>query len=513
MSRLGVVSLVSLTLVAALALQDRPRDAPTPDVRVPSALPMATTSHEAAARDGKRRVAHGEEAPATASPSVDHGSYAYEALLLAFATGGLAAALTVYRLKKVRARRGKRQALRAGENREPSAEADIVTLHDAAGNIRYASSHLLELGGYTVRELAGRRWRDLVHPDDFASVLEALRAARCSANPAPTRFRVRTRNADYVWLEARVQHAQSKSGVPQFTCRARCIATSTDGALTLLESEMPWASTNTLAADADRYSLARSIRKSFDRQEFELHYQLRVSLKNWQVTGVEALLRWNVPAGHGRTAAVIAEAERSGLIIELGEWVVRTAAQQSLRWRQTGHHYPVAVNISPLQLRDSRFVAFLRELLSHDRQLPQYLQLEVTEQALSADDNETIRTVAQLAALGFSFHIERFGAGFSKLSQLSRMPIGALKVDRPLVQGLSHDGDGAATMMSAVVALSRSLGIKVIAQGVETSDELEALRGYDFDEVQGYLLARPMTAESIEELSDINARGEKIPRK
>jgi PAS domain S-box-containing protein len=493
MSRLGAVSLASLTLVAVIALHDSSREATS---RHDSSGTSSSASANTSATAGDRRNAKDRPDP-----------WYYATLFIAFASGGAAAAFAVKRLKKAHRLRRSLPPSDADEKSRAHAEGfDIVTVHDEAGYIRYASSALLELGGYSINELVGRPGKDLVHPDDFGNVLDAVRAARSAPDTRPTRFRCRTRGGDYIWLEARFKHVLARTGERLFTSRARCIATSTQSTLALLEREMPWSPSAVLAADARHYSLGGLIRESLERKEFELHYQLKVSLKNWEVTGAEALLRWNVPAGLGRTAEVIAEAERSGLIVPLGAWVVRTAAEQSRRWRQTGHNYPVSVNISALQLRDPGFVGLMRTLLSQDRELPRYFQLEVNEQGLATDDDDTVRTIAQVAALGFVFHLDDFGTGLSQLSQLSRIPVRAFKVDRELVRRLPHGANGSAAMMNAIASVSRSLHIKIIAEGVETSDELEALRGYDVDEVQGFLLARPMTAESLEELSSMNAR-------
>ncbi|MDT3679264.1 MAG: EAL domain-containing protein [Burkholderiaceae bacterium] len=505
MSRLGVVSLASLTLVAFIALHDSPREATHAQTH-PNGAATGASANDSSAPAHRQNIEVLSETETTSRSDPWH----YATLFIAFAAGGTAAAFVLKRLNKFRRQPPPSQPVDANADSAPDADtSDIVTVHDEAGYIRYASSGLLDLGGYSVSGLVGRRGRDLVHPDDFGNVLDAVRAARTSSETEPTRFRCRTRGGDYIWLEARFTHVLSRTGERQFTARAICIATSTRSTLALLEHEMPWSPTAVLAADAQRYSLSGLIRESLKRKEFELHYQLKVSLENWEVTGAEALLRWNVPAGLGRTAEIVAEAERSGLIIPLGEWVVRTAAQQSLRWRRSGRDYPISVNISPLQLRDPNFVGLIRGLLSEDRQLPQYLQLEVTEQALASNDDDSIRSIAQLAALGFVLHIDDFGTGISQLSQLSRIPVGALKVDRELVRRLPHGANSSATMMDAIAAVSRSLHIKVIAEGVETSDELEALRGYGVDEVQGFLLGRPMTAKSIVDLSSTNARSEK----
>lgn len=238
---------------------------------------------------------------------------------------------------------------------------------------------------------------------------------------------------------------------------------------------------------------------AFERREFELHYQLKMGLATGKFTGAEALLRWNAPEGRGRTAEIIASAERTGFIVTLGEWVVRAAAHQSLQWRRAGLRFPVAVNVSPVQLKDAGFATLMHELVARDRELPAWLELEVTEQAFSGDSDRAVQTIAQLVALGFTLHIDDFGAGYSKLSQLSRMPVRALKIDRSIVRDLA-DTAGSIETIEAVVSLSRALHLKVIAKGVETAEQLELLRAHGCDEVQGYLFSQPMAADAMRAL-------------
>lgn len=238
---------------------------------------------------------------------------------------------------------------------------------------------------------------------------------------------------------------------------------------------------------------------AFERREFELHYQLKMGLATGKVTGAEALLRWNAPEGRGRTAEIIASAERTGFIVTLGEWVVRAAAHQSLQWRRTGLCFPVAVNVSPVQLNDPGFATLMHELVARDRELPAWLELEVTEQALSGDSDRAVQTIAQLVALGFTLHVDDFGVGYSKLSQLSRMPVRALKIDRSIVRDLA-DTAGSVETVEAVVSLSRALHLKVIAKGVETAEQLELLRARGCDEVQGYLFSQPVRSDAVRAL-------------
>lgn len=499
MSRLAVVSLVSLVAVVAITLHG-PWKAPA--VRGAPGVAAARNGGTGIAQ-AARSVPNGTQARATqAGPS-----YGRPALLLSFAAG---AALTVVglRLPALLRRRSpagpapsRADAADAGpaearvDAQTLDSESELVTLHDARGLIRYASGSMLAFTGFSFDELIGRPGREIVHPEDWPMLLASVHAARSSSSGEPTMFRARTRRAGYVWVEGEFRHSISRTGEPEMTCVARGIARLVvpRASRRLPAARTPLASK---VLDGTQGPSLQDLCHAFEHNEFTLHYQLKVKLATSEVTGVEALLRWDVPEGSGRTAELIAAAEQSGFIVTLGEWVVRAAARQSLAWRGEGLRYPISVNISARQLHDGRLVALMRELVAGDRDLPEFLALEVTERALAQDADQAVHTLAQLVAMGFTLHIDDFGTGYSRLSHLSRMPVRALKIDRAFVRALSaapHSGE----TIKAVIALSRALGVDVIAEGVETPEQLELLKSLGCDEAQGYLFARPMSAEAV----------------
>ncbi len=513
MSRLSVVTLVSLVAAAGIALHDSTRrsavaDGPTPRLAERREAPAAATA--------LRRPSSADERPAssaraTSAPRAPRSAYGTWALVVSFAGGAGLAVAAAWWFPAIRRRFGRTARNGAGMPVAPGAVQpewhplsgdvdDLVTLHDAEGFIRYASGSLLELTGHAPNELIGRQGRDLVHPDDLPMLLAAVHAAHSEPDAAPTMFRVRDSRGRYIWLEAELRHSVSRTGEPEMACVARSVArTSVAVSTPAAARPVRRAPASAVLDDVHGPSL-QDLCHAFERREFSLHYQLKVGLATWEVTGVEALLRWNAPEGSGKTAEIIASAERSGFIVTLGEWVVRAAAHQSLEWRRAGLLYPVSVNISPVQLHDPRFVSLMRELIAKDRQLPAYLQLEITEKALAANADRPVQTIAQLVALGFTLHVDDFGTGYSQLAQLSRMPVRALKIDRSFVLGLSgsrHAGE----IVRAVVSLARALGVKVIAEGVETAEQLEFLRACGCDEVQGFLFSRPMSADAVQALS------------
>lgn len=238
----------------------------------------------------------------------------------------------------------------------------------------------------------------------------------------------------------------------------------------------------------------QNLRTAFDRGEFVLHYQPKVALGTNVVSGYEALLRRNASGSLQGAGELVAAAEQSGFIATLGEWVAREAARQSLAWRYHGMSCPIALNVSPLQLHDERFVSVLRELSARDPELPSLLVLELTETAIATDAERARRTLDEIAALGFEMHIDDFGTGYSNLAQLSRLPVSALKIDQSFVASTPDDSE-ASEIVKAIMALARALHLEVIAEGVETQAQLNFLRSCGCGQAQGFLFGAGMAAE------------------
>ncbi len=229
----------------------------------------------------------------------------------------------------------------------------------------------------------------------------------------------------------------------------------------------------------------QNLRSAFERGEFVLHYQPKVGLPAGSVVGYEALLRWNTPDGMQGAGELIAAAEQSGFVVTLGEWVVREAARQSLAWRRGGMRCPIAVNVSAMQLHDDRLVAALREMTARDPELPGVLILELTETTIATDIDRAKRSLDEIAALGFAMHIDDFGTGYSSLARLSRLPVSALKIDRTFVAGTPRDVDSC-EIVKAILALAKALRLDVIAEGVETQDQVRFLQESGCGQAQGF---------------------------
>jgi diguanylate cyclase (GGDEF)-like protein/PAS domain S-box-containing protein len=249
-----------------------------------------------------------------------------------------------------------------------------------------------------------------------------------------------------------------------------------------------------------RLSMEMRLRLAIDRNEFVLHYQPKVNLRNSNLTGVEALIRWNDPAG-GLTppAQFIPILEETGLIYEVGRWALRTAIADHLRWRAAGLAVPtVAVNVSLVQLRSSSFVSDLQGAIGVDPRAAAGLELEITESVIMKDAKLAIETLTAIRAMGVRIAIDDFGTGFSSLSSLAKLPIDTIKIDRSFVTDMTAGPEGLA-LVSMIVTLARSLKLKVVAEGVETEDQANLLRLLSCDEAQGYLFCKPLATELFEE--------------
>lgn len=252
-----------------------------------------------------------------------------------------------------------------------------------------------------------------------------------------------------------------------------------------------------------RLAMETELHRALSRDEFVLHYQPKVDLASGEIIGMEALLRWQSPErGLVAPNEFIPLLEETGLILPVGEWVLRTACKQARAWQQLGlPNIRIAVNISALQFRQPDLAAVIEAIFKENDLDPNLgmLELELTESLLMKNTDGTIATLNQLHDFGIQFSIDDFGTGYSSLSYLKRFPISTLKIDQSFVQDISNNADDAA-IVNAIVALGHSLGLSVIAEGVETIEQLDYLRTIQCDEIQGYLFSRPIPGEEMTRL-------------
>jgi len=255
------------------------------------------------------------------------------------------------------------------------------------------------------------------------------------------------------------------------------------------------------ATALERLALENSLRGALERGEFMIYYQPQVDLHTGQIVGMEALVRWQHPElGLISPMNFIPLAEETDLIVPLSEWVLRSACAQNKAWQTAG--FPplrVTVNLSARHFRHKDLVRTVDRLLRETGLDPNYLELELTESIVMENAETTVTTLRQLKEMGVHLSIDDFGTGYSSLSYLKRFPIDTLKIDQSFVQNVPADSDDAA-ITTAIIAMARNLKLKVIAEGVETKEQLCFLRSYQCDEVQGYLFSRPVSAGTFAQM-------------
>jgi EAL domain-containing protein (putative c-di-GMP-specific phosphodiesterase class I) len=244
--------------------------------------------------------------------------------------------------------------------------------------------------------------------------------------------------------------------------------------------------------------LETGLRRALERAEFVLHFQPIIDLASGLRTGMESLIRWQHPElGMVSPAKFIPLAEETGLIVPIGQWVLEQACRQTKALQEQGFpNLHVSVNLSPRQFHQRDLAASIGQTLARVGLKPGCLELEVTEGSVMDDAERSIRTLHDLKSMGVRLSIDDFGTGYSSLSYLKRFPIDALKLDQSFVRDITSDPDDAA-IARAVIALGRSLRLTIIAEGVETLEQLEFLRKHECHMVQGYLLGRPMPADQL----------------
>lgn len=247
----------------------------------------------------------------------------------------------------------------------------------------------------------------------------------------------------------------------------------------------------------EKMMMHNALRHALMDNEFLLHYQPKVDINTGKIFGVEALVRWQRKSGELVSPLdFIPLAEETGLIVELGEWVLRTACQQNKRWHQQGFLISMAVNLSPRQLREGNALETIVHILKETDLAPDFLELEITEGMIMQVVEHNSQVLNALKEMGVKISIDDFGTGYSSLSYLKRFNVDRLKIDQSFIKNLPLDADNRA-ITSAVIAMAKTLNIQVIAEGVETKEQLEFLREHQCDEIQGYYFSRPIDAEKM----------------
>jgi diguanylate cyclase len=252
------------------------------------------------------------------------------------------------------------------------------------------------------------------------------------------------------------------------------------------------------AVEAERHLITTDLSKAIERSELELYYQPQVDVATGKIKGVEALVRWHHPdRGLVSPNVFIKVAEESELILQIGEWVLRTACYQASRWARSGQPLTVSVNLSMRQFQQQDLAERIAKILAETRLDPKLLVLELTESCLMDQVSAAVRKLNEIKKLGVKIAIDDFGTGYSSLSYLSQLPIDELKIDRSFIEQLGCDRN--ATMISkAIIAMANSLQLQVVAEGIETNDQLDLLRQSGCHIVQGFFYAPPLCISDLE---------------
>jgi EAL domain-containing protein (putative c-di-GMP-specific phosphodiesterase class I) len=249
---------------------------------------------------------------------------------------------------------------------------------------------------------------------------------------------------------------------------------------------------------AESLTLENKLRSALDRDQFVLHYQPKVSLRGREVVGLEALIRWKDPElGLVPPARFIPLMEETGLILDVGRWALSQVARDCKLWAKDGFKPPrVAVNVSPLQLRQKNFVDIVIEAAEMTRKAGSMLDLEITESVIMENVEAIIQKLQTIRELGVEIAVDDFGTGYSSLAYIARLPIHDLKIDRSFIVGMTENQDSLAIVKS-VISLAHSLRLKVVAEGVETEEQAALLLKLGCDEMQGYLFSPPVPPDKV----------------
>lgn len=258
------------------------------------------------------------------------------------------------------------------------------------------------------------------------------------------------------------------------------------------------ASINTRAFE--RLSMEANLRHALNEDQLLLHFQPKVRLSDNQVVGLEALLRWRHPTlGLVSPADFIPVAEETGLIVPIGYWIVNTVCESVNAWRAAGHlEVPVAINLSAAQFKQGDLSQNIRSIIEAKKSDPALLELELTESLLMDGVDDNVSMLQELKSIGLELSIDDFGTGYSSLSYLKRFPISTLKIDQSFIRDINNDANDAA-IVGAVIAMAHSLGLKVVAEGVEYAEQLSFLKERGCDVAQGYFYSRPMASDELVE--------------
>ncbi|OGO16933.1 MAG: hypothetical protein A2Z02_03215 [Chloroflexi bacterium RBG_16_48_7] len=248
----------------------------------------------------------------------------------------------------------------------------------------------------------------------------------------------------------------------------------------------------------ERLSIETNLRLALERNEFFLHYQAKLDFKTGGITGVEALLRWQNPyLGSVTPNQFIPVAEEAGLMVAIGRWVMKTACKQNVEWQRQGlPAINMAINLSLKQLNDESFLEDISSAIEESGMSPNLLELEITESMIMQNPAGVIAILDKIKKMGIHLAIDDFGTGYASLAQIEHFPVDTLKVDRSFIHNIPHDAENRA-IAEAIITMGRTLGLSVVAEGVETQEQMDFLEEHACDQIQGYFFSRPIPPDQF----------------
>jgi diguanylate cyclase (GGDEF)-like protein/PAS domain S-box-containing protein len=341
--------------------------------------------------------------------------------------------------------------------------------------------------------------------DEFVVLLEDASDSASIAEVANKILRAALKPVEILGQECRVTASVGIAVYPDDAWDAASLMKHADMAMYLAKEEgknnYQFYSAHDSPVAVEHLVLESHLSHALEQNEFTVQYQARVDIRTGEVTGAEALLRWwNPELGTVSPAQFIPLAEDTGLIVPIGAWILRTACQQSIAWQRQGlPRMAMSVNLSPRQFREPNLLRDISETLEQTGMAPEFLELEITESMIMHDVDRAVARAVEIKNLGVRLAIDDFGTGYSSLSQLKRFPIDTLKVDRSFVRDVTENAEDRA-ITEAIISLGRTLGVTVVAEGVETAAQLEFLRGQACDEMQGFYVGKPCHPDAFVEL-------------
>ncbi len=406
-----------------------------------------------------------------------------------------------------------------------------LQLQEAAGKQQSVALLLLDLERFkTINDAFGRQAGDAILTQLAVRMKQLSLPTSWFARVGPDQFAIITPEVTIEEeLAARTEHRLAETFGPPFTILDRDLrisarvgisifpgdGTDSDALLRNAEAALKNAKASgerymfyrqdMTARIAEKLTLENKLRLALERQEFVLHYQPKIALSNRAITGFEALIRWQSPElGLVSPGEFIPLLEQTGLILQVGYWALKRASLDHRSWHERGLNPPqISVNVSAIQLRQRDFVPTVRQAVTL-AVAPQVIELEITESNVMEDIRASVEKLSKVRDIGLEIAIDDFGTGYSSLAYLARLPIQTLKIDRSFVHAMMKEA-AAGTLVETIVSLAHTLRLKVVAEGVETDDQLNALAALGCDQLQGYVFSKPVPPEAVPSLLDANS--------